>query len=117
MSLLTLADLRVPQLAPVWALGMTRRTLGALEIVRAVVLAGLVFLCAVPLGLALAWVLLSIVNVEAFGWKLPMFLFPAQYVQLGLYALVAALLAAMWPALRLMRTPPSALLKVFANER
>ncbi|NNE53038.1 MAG: ABC transporter permease [Sulfitobacter sp.] len=117
MSLLTLADLRVPQLAPVWALGLTRRRLGWLELLRAVVLAGLVFLCALPLGLALAWVLLTIINVEAFGWRLPMYLFPVDYMLLGLYALVAALLAASWPALRLMRTPPSALLKVFANER
>lgn len=117
MSLLTLADLRVPQLAPVWALGLTRQRLGQLELLRALVLAALVFVCAIPLGLALAWVLLSIVNVEAFGWRLPMYLFPADYAQLGGYALAAALLAALWPALRLMRTPPSALLKVFANER
>lgn len=117
MSLLTLADLRVPQLAPVWALGLTRRSLGRLEILRAVALAMLVFICAVPLGLALAWVLLRIINVEAFGWQLPMFLFPLEYLWLGTYALIAALLAALWPALRLMRIPPSALLKVFANER
>ena len=83
----------------------------------ALVLAAVVFLFAVPLGLALAWVLLSTINVAAFGWKLPMFLFPADYVLLGCFALLAALLAATWPALRLMRTPPSALLKVFANER
>jgi len=117
MSLLTLADLRVPQLAPVWALGLTRRKLGQLELLRAVALSLLVFLCAVPLGLALAWVLLSIVNVEAFGWRLPMYLFPGDYLRLGFYAIVAALLASFWPALRLMRTPPSTLLKVFANER
>ncbi len=117
MSLLTLADLRVPQLAPVWALGLTRRSLGWLELLRAVLLAGLVFLCAIPMGLALAWVLLTIINVEAFGWKLPMYLFPLEYVQLGGYALIAALLAAAWPAFRLMRTPPSTLLRVFASER
>ena len=31
---------------------------------------------ALPLGLALAWVLLAVVNVEAFGWRLPMQVFP-----------------------------------------
>lgn len=117
MSLLTLADLRVPQLAPVWALGLTRRSLGQLELMRTVVLAVFVYLCALPLGLVLAWVLLSIVNVEAFGWQLPLYLFPVDYAVLGAYALLAAVLAAAWPAIRLMRTPPSALLKVFANER
>jgi putative ABC transport system permease protein len=117
MSLLTLADLRVPQLAPVWALGLTRRHLGRLELLRAVLLAALVVICAIPTGLALAWVLLSVINVEAFGWQLPMFLFPVEYARLGLYALIAAFLAAAWPALRLMRTPPSTLLGVFASER
>ena len=76
MSLLTLADLRVPQLAPVWALGLTRRRLAWLELLRAVILAGIVFVCAIPMGLALAWILLTIINVEAFGWQLPMYLFP-----------------------------------------
>ncbi|WP_299730382.1 ABC transporter permease [uncultured Tateyamaria sp.] len=117
MSLLTLADLRVPQLAPVWAMGVTRRRLGGLELLRALGLAGLVFVFAIPLGLALAWVLLTLVNVEAFGWQLPMFLFPLEYLRLGAYALGAVTLAAAWPALRLIRTPPAALLKVFANER
>ena len=117
MSLLTLADLRVPQLAPVWALGLTRRRIGQLELLRTVVFAAVVCVFALPVGLALAWVLLAIINVEAFGWRLPMFLFPADYATLGVYALLAATAAASWPALRLMRTPPNALLKVFANER
>ncbi|MCC5973152.1 MAG: ABC transporter permease [Rubellimicrobium sp.] len=117
MSLLTLAGMRLPQLAPVWALGLTRLRLGQVELLRALLLASLTALCALPLGLVLAWVLLAIVNVEAFGWRLPMFLFPLDYVRLGLLTLIAAGLAALWPALRLARTPPAALLKVFAHER
>ena len=116
MSLLTLAGMRVPQLAPAWALGLTRAELGRLELLRTLALAALTLLVALPLGLALAWVLLAVVNVQAFGWRLPMFLFPADYARLGLLALIAALLAALWPARRLARTPPSDLLKVFANE-
>ncbi|MEH6830121.1 MAG: FtsX-like permease family protein [Sulfitobacter sp.] len=117
MSLLTLAGMRVPQLAPAWALGMTRRRLGQLELIRAVVLALLTAALALPLGLALAWVLLAVVNVEAFGWQLPMYVFPRDYAVLGLFALGAAVLAAAWPARKLSRTPPADLLKVFANER
>jgi len=117
MSLLTLAGMRLPQLAPAWALGLTRRRLGQLELIRAVVLAVLTAVLALPLGLVLAWVLLAIVNVEAFGWRLPMYVFPGDYAVLGLFALVAAILAAAWPARRLARTPPADLLKVFANER
>ena len=117
MSLLTLAALRLPQLAPVWALGMTRGMLGRVELLRAVLLAVLTSVLALPLGLANAWVLLARVNVAAFGWQLPMYLFPLEYARLIGFALLAAVLAALWPALRLARTPPAVLLKVFSNER
>lgn len=117
MSLLTLAAMRVPQLAPVWALGTTKRQLAVLDILRAVLLAAITAIVALPLGLALAWALLAIINVAAFGWKLPMFLFPLDYGRLGLLALCAAVVAALWPAYRLSKTPPADLLKVFSNER
>jgi len=117
MSLLTLADRRIPQLAPVWALGLTRSQIGKLELFRAVLLASFVVIFSLPTGLILAWVLLNVINVKAFGWQLPMFLFPAEYFKLGLYAVVAAFLAASWPSFRLIRIPPSDLLKVFASER
>ena len=117
MSLLTLAGMRTPQLAPVWALGLTRTRLGVLELARALGLSIIVFICAVPLGLALAWALLNFVNVEAFGWQLPMFFFPADYAFLGGLAIFATLIAAAWPAMQMVRKPPAALLKVFSNER
>ena len=81
------------------------------------VLAALTFIVALPLGLALAWILLAVVNVAAFGWKLPMFFFPVDYLWLGALALIAAVIAAFWPAVKLSRTPPAELLKVFAHER
>ena len=117
MSLLTLAGMRLPQLAPAWALGLTRAELGRLELLRALILAALTLVMALPLGLALAWVLLALVNVEAFGWRLPMYLFPVDYARLAGLAILAALAAAAWPARRLARTPPAELLKVFAHER
>lgn len=117
MSLLTLAAMRVPQMAPAWAMGLTRAQLGALELARAVLLAVITAAVALPLGLALAWVLLAVVNVAAFGWELPLFFFPADYAKLGGFAVLAAVLAAMWPAFRLARTPPADLLKVFSNAR
>jgi putative ABC transport system permease protein len=117
MSLLTLADRRIPQLSPVWALGLTRSQIGKLELLRAVLLALFVVGFSVPTGLVLAWVLLNVINVKAFGWQLPMYFFPMEYLKLGFYALFASFLAATWPSLKLIRTPPSDLLKVFASER
>ncbi len=116
-SLLTLAGMRVPQLAPVWALGLTRARLARLELARAVMLAALTMVLAIPVGLLLAWALLAVVNVAAFGWRLPMHLFPLDWLWLGGLSLMAAGLAAAWPAFRLARMAPADLLKVFANER
>ncbi|TDK45047.1 ABC transporter permease [Antarcticimicrobium luteum] len=116
-SLLTLWSLRLPQLAPVWALGMTRGQLARLELARSVLLAAITALLALPLGLVLAWALLAVINVQAFGWRLPMYLFPVDWLRLFVLALVAAGLAAALPARRLYRLPPTELLKVFANAR
>ncbi len=116
-SLLTLWTQRLPQIAPVWALGLTRAKLAQFELLRSVLLATMTAIIALPLGLVLAWTLLAIINVEAFGWRLPMYLFPADWVRLFLLTLLAALVAAALPALRLLRLPPAELLRVFANER
>ena len=116
-SLLTLWNMRLPQLAPIWALGVTRRQLAWLELLRSLALATLAAVFALPLGLILAWVLLSVINVEAFGWKLPMFLFPVEWLRLLGLAWIAAVIAAAVPAFKLARIKPSELLKVFAHER
>ena len=84
---------------------------------RAISLAGLTSLLALPVGLALAWVLLAVVNVEAFGWRLPIFFFPRDYLILMGLAVLAAFLAALWPAARLARTDRQQLLRVFSNDR
>ncbi len=116
-SLTTLAAMRLPQLAPVWALGLTRTQLARLELVRAVVLALLTWLVALPTGLMLAWALLNVVNVEAFGWQLPMYLFPADWVRLAALATLAAVIAAALPARALATRSPRAFLQTFAQER
>jgi putative ABC transport system permease protein len=117
MSLLTLSSMRLPQVAPVWAVGTTRRDLARLEVLRSAILALFTMVYALPVGLGLAWGLLAVVNVAAFGWKLPMFLFPADWAWLAIWAVLAGVAAAAWPAWRMSRISPSDLLKVFANER
>ena len=86
--------MRLPQIAPVWASGVTRDRLALLDLGRAALLAGMIWIAAVPVGLLLAWVLLAVVNVEAFGWRLPMAVFPGDLLIL----LAASLVAAAWPA-------------------
>ena len=116
-SLLTMATMRVPQLAPVWALGLTRKQLAWLELLRSLLFAMMTIILALPAGLLLAWLLLAVVNVEAFGWKLPMQLFVGDWLRLSVSALIATVVASAIPAWRLGHTAPSDLVKVFANER
>jgi putative ABC transport system permease protein len=116
-SLLTLSNLRIVNLAPVWAIGVTRRRLAGLELMRILLFAAGAATLAIPLGLFMTWALVAIVNVAAFGWRLPMHVFPGHWAQVFAVALVTALVAALAPALRLARSAPVDLLKVFANER
>jgi len=116
-SLLTLANSRLPQLAPLWAIGITRRRLAAIELLKTMSVALITALFALPLGLLVAWCLLAIVNVKAFGWRLPFHLFPAQLLWLLGVAMAAAFCAAALPVARLARMQPAGLIRIFANER
>jgi putative ABC transport system permease protein len=116
-SLLTLANSRLQQLAPLWAIGVTRRRLAAVELLKTMSVALITALLALPLGLLVAWCLLTVVNVKAFGWRLPFQLFPLQLAQLIGVAMLAAFCAAALPVLRLARMQPDRLIRIFANER
>jgi putative ABC transport system permease protein len=116
-SLLTLANSRLPQLAPLWAIGVTRQRLALIELLKTMSVALITALLALPLGLLVAWCLIAVVNVKAFGWRLPFHVFPLQLIELLGVALAAALCAALLPVLRLARMQPAALIRIFANER
>ncbi len=116
-SLLTLSNSRLPQLAPLWAIGLTRRRLAGIELLKTMCVALITALLALPLGLLVAWCLIAIVNVKAFGWRLPFYIFPLQLIELLGVAMLAALLASLLPILKLLRMQPAELVKVFANER
>ena len=116
-SLLTLANSRLPQLAPLWAIGVTRQRLAGIELLKTMSVALITTTLALPLGLLVAWCLLAIVNVKAFGWRLPFHVFPMQLLWLVGVAMVAALAAAALPVIRLARMQPASLIRIFANER
>lgn len=116
-SLLTLANSRLPQLAPLWAIGITRRRLAIIELLKTMSVALITTIFALPLGLLVAWCLLAIVNVKAFGWRLPFHVFPLQLLWLTGVAMAAALAASALPVIRLARMQPASLIRIFANER
>ncbi|QBF26372.1 FtsX-like permease family protein [Pseudomonas tructae] len=116
ISLLTLSQSRLGQLAPLWALGVRRRQLAWLSLGQTLLLSSLTVLLAVPLGLLLAWCLVAVVNVQAFGWRLPLHVFPVQLLHLAALGLLTSLLASAWPLWQLARRQPSELLRQFADE-
>jgi putative ABC transport system permease protein len=116
-SLLTLPNSRLPQLAPLWAIGITRRQLAAIELLKTLAVAAITSLLALPLGLLVAWCLIAIVNVKAFGWRLPFHVFPLELVKLLVVAVLAAMLASLLPVIRLARMQPANLVRIFTVER
>jgi putative ABC transport system permease protein len=116
-SLLTLGNSRLPQLAPLWAIGVTRRRLAAIELLKTMSVALITTALALPLGLLVAWCLIAVVNVKAFGWRLPFHVFPLQLLELVAVAMAASLLAALIPVIKLARMQPASLVKIFADER
>jgi len=116
ISLLTLGQTRLSQLAPLWALGVSRGRLVWLSLGQTLLLSSVTVLLAIPLGLLLAWCLVAVVNVQAFGWRLPLHVFPRQLLQLAMLGVLTSFLASAWPLWQLARRQPSDLLRQFANE-
>ncbi|MGL6159506.1 ABC transporter permease [Microbulbifer sp.] len=112
-SLLAQTGQRRGQLAPLWALGVSRGPLAGTGVAQLGGAALVTALLAVPVGLALSWCLVAVINVAAFGWRLPLHIFPAQIAATLALALGVALLAAVLPAWRLWRTSPRTLLTEF----
>jgi putative ABC transport system permease protein len=72
------------------------------------VIAGLL---ALPVGLMLAFVLIYVINQRSFGWTLQMSFQPAVLAQAVLLAVLAAVLAGLYPAWKMSRVSPAAALR------
>lgn len=66
---------------------------------------------AVPLGLALASALVLVINRRSFGWSLDVFVDPAILLEGIALAMVAAILASLYPAQRMASAPPALALR------
>ncbi|MFL6825823.1 MAG: FtsX-like permease family protein, partial [Bradyrhizobium sp.] len=87
------------------------------ELLKTMSVALITTVLALPLGLLVAWCLIAVVNVKAFGWRLPFHVFPLQLIELLGVAMAAALLASLIPVLKLARMQPMRLVKIFVDER
>lgn len=100
-ALMSLQLERARELGTLRATGMTRQQMWGLTLLETGLMGATAGLLAMPVGYALAWILIYVINVRSFGWTLQMQLDPAYFLQAFAVAVVAALLAGIYPSLRL----------------
>jgi putative ABC transport system permease protein len=82
------------------AIGLSVRQIWALTLLETGLIGALAGLLALPTGLAVAEILLKLINRRSFGWSLALHLQPEPFAQALLIAILAALLAGLYPAFR-----------------
>ncbi|KAM3108912.1 ABC transporter permease [Phormidesmis sp. 146-33] len=110
-TLMSLQLERTRELGILRATGMAPRQLGALMLLETGLMGTMAGVFAMPLGYALAWILIYVINVRSFGWTLQMALEGRYFWQALLVAIIAALLAGIYPAFRLGRMNISAAIR------
>ncbi|MCU0937521.1 MAG: FtsX-like permease family protein [Gammaproteobacteria bacterium] len=110
-ALMALELERGREVAILRATGATRGQVWGLVLSQTGLLGTLAGLFAVPLGLALALILIHVINRRSFGWTLDVHVDPQILLQAVALAVLAALLAGLYPALRMAGTSPARALR------
>ncbi|PDW04518.1 FtsX-like permease family protein [Candidatus Viridilinea mediisalina] len=110
-ALMALQLERGRELAMLRANGLTPRQVWGLILGQTGLIGAVAGLLAIPLGLAMALVLVYVINRRSFGWTLDLALEPRIFLQALLVALIAAFLAGLYPAYQMSRTSPAAALR------
>ena len=100
-ALMSLQLERTKELGILRANGMTPPQMWKLTLLETGIMGSLAGFFAMPLGYVLAWILIYVINVRSFGWTLQMQIQPSYFWQAWIVAVVAALLAGIYPAWRL----------------
>jgi putative ABC transport system permease protein len=99
---------RARDLSILRALGLTPRGAAALIEAQTLFMGGAALIAAIPAGLIIAVVLTKVIDRRAFGWHIEMHLHATQFINALALALLAALLAGLYPAWRTARAPIAA---------
>ena len=102
---------RARELGLLRATGLTPGQLGRLVVTQTGLIGLAAGVLAVPMGLILSVVMIYVVNKRSFGWTLNMQFGPEVIGQAVALAVVGALLAGLYPAWRMSRTPPALALR------
>jgi putative ABC transport system permease protein len=110
-ALLALHIGRMREYGGLRAVGMTPGQLWRLVLLQSGLMGGAAGVLALPMGLMLALVLIAIINVRSFGWTIYFTQPTGAVVQAVGLAVVAALLAGLYPAWRAARVAPGEALR------
>ncbi len=110
-ALMALQLERARELGMLRANGLTPRQLWSLVIGQTGLIGLTAGLLAIPVGTALALVLVYAINKRSFGWTLLFRLDGGLFAQALVVAIVAALLAGLYPAWKMSRTAPALALR------
>jgi putative ABC transport system permease protein len=110
-ALMALQLERAREFAVLRANGMTPGQIGWLVTLQTNFMGFVAGILSIPLGLVLAGVLIFIINRRAFGWTLPYSVDFSILVQAVVLAIIAALLAGVYPIWRMAQSPPAAALR------
>ncbi len=110
-ALMALQLERARELGVMRANGLTPRQLWGVVLGQTGLMGFTAGLLALPVGLLVALVLVFVINRRSFGWTLQVTYDPAIFVQALVLALLAALLAGIYPAYRMARTSPALALR------
>jgi putative ABC transport system permease protein len=106
-ALMALQLERTRELGVLRATGFTPRGLATLLVAQTGLMGLVAGLLSLPLANMLAWAITHVINRRAFGWTIDLRLDASMLGQSVMLALAAALLAGVYPALRMARTRPA----------
>lgn len=96
---------RIHEIGVLRANGMTQGQLWRMVLIESGIIGFFSGLLAIPLGLALSWILVAVINKRSFGWTLEFHPQVDILFQALLLSIAAAFLAGIFPALKTARMP------------
>jgi len=110
-ALMALQLERAKEYAVLRSLGFTPRQMAKLISLGSLALGIVASIASIPTGLLMAWVLVNTIQLRAFGWTLPFEVNPSLLIQSLCVGILAALLAAAYPAWCTARSNPATKLR------
>jgi putative ABC transport system permease protein len=93
------------------ALGFTPGQIWGLVTAQTGIMGLIAGLLSLPIGAALAAALIFVVNRRSFGWSMDMQIIPSVMIEAMLLAVGAALIAGVYPSIRMSRSSPAEALR------